>query len=109
MFLWNFSEIVKKIWRNVWNTCTNFLIFWLKFYDILLSIFGKTYEKLLEKHEKYFMVSVPFKNAVIILIMTALNISPLQISWCFNFYKAVYTYTEWTFVSKFGVFAKWVC
>ncbi len=49
--------------------------------DIFLSIFGKTYEKLSEKYEKYFMVSVSFKNAVITLgIMTVLNTSPLQIS-----------------------------
>ncbi len=61
--------------------CTNFLIFWWKFCDMFLSIFRKTYEK-------YLMVSVPFKNVVITLcIMTALNISSLQISWCFNFYR----------------------
>ncbi len=48
MFLWNFSEIVKKIWINVEITFTTFLIFWLKFCDIFLSVFGKTCEKLLE-------------------------------------------------------------
>ncbi len=48
---------------------------------MFLSTFGKTYGKFLEKYEKYFMVSVPFRNAIIILrIMTRLNVSPVQIS-----------------------------
>ncbi len=59
MFLWNFSEIVKKIWRNVGNTSYKLIFSW-KFCDIFLLIFGKTYEKLLEKYEKHFIVSVPW-------------------------------------------------
>ncbi len=57
-FFLNFSEIVKKIWRNVGNTL-------YKFFNILVEIlwhflfyFGKTYEKLLQKYEKYYMVSI---------------------------------------------------
>ncbi len=81
MLLWNFSEIVEKI-EETWRILsTNYLIFWLKFCDIFLPIFGKTYEKLLEKYEKYLMVSVSFKKAVITpCIMTVLNTSQLQIS-----------------------------
>ncbi len=88
MFLWNFSEIVMKF-EETWRIlCTNFLIFWWKFYDIFLSIFRKTYEKLLEKYEKYFVASVSFKYAVITLcIMTVLNIFSLQISLCFSSYR----------------------
>ncbi len=70
-----FFEILLKLARKfeeMWGIlCTNFLIIWWKFCHIFLWIFGKTYEKLLEKYEKYFMVSVSFKNTVITLcIMT---------------------------------------
>ncbi len=87
-----FFEILVKLWRKFAETwgilCTNFLTFWWKFCDIFSSIFGKIYEKLLEKYEKYFMVPVSFKNAVITLrIMTVLNISTLEISWSFSFYS----------------------
>ncbi len=87
-----FFEILVKLWRKFEETRgllrTNFFIFWGKFCDIFLSIFGKTHEKLLENYEKYLTVSVSFKNAVITLcIMPVLNISPLQISWCFSSYR----------------------
>ncbi len=64
IFLWNFTDIVKKIWRNVGNTSYKFFNISMEFCHISLSIFGKIYEKLLEKYKKYFMVSISFKNTV---------------------------------------------
>ncbi len=88
MFLWNFSEIVKKF-EETWGILNiNLLIFWWKLCDIFSSIFGKTNEKLLEKYDKKFMISFVFKNAVTALcIVTVLNISTLQICWRLNFYS----------------------
>ncbi len=45
MFLWNFSKIVKKIWRNVKNTS-------YKFFNILVN-FWKNLWKIVGKCEKY--------------------------------------------------------
>ncbi len=88
--------------------CINFLIFWWKSCHIFLSIFGKAYEKLLEKYEKYFMVSIFIENTVITLcIMTVLNISLLQIGWCFQFFLGcedskvrLYSHKKKSMVSK---------
>ncbi len=88
MFLWNFSEIVKKIWRNVGNISYKFFKILMEILWLFVSIFRKTYEKLLEKYEKYLTVSASFKNAVITLCdMTTLNIFLLQISYCFCSYR----------------------
>ncbi len=76
MFLWNFSEIVKKIWRNVGNTSYKLFNILMEILWLFLSIIGKTYEKLLEKYEKYFIVSVSFKNAVINLCIMTAKYSP---------------------------------
>ncbi len=69
-----FFEILVKLWRKFEETRgilrTNFLIFWWKFCEIFWSVFGKTYKKVLEKYEKYFMVSVSFNNTVITLRIT---------------------------------------
>ncbi len=80
MFLWNFSKIIaKKIWRNVGNTSYKFINILMEILWHFLVNFWKNSEKLWEKYEKYFMVSVSFENAVITLcIVTVLNISPLQ-------------------------------
>ncbi len=72
---------MKKMWRNVGNTL-------YKFFNILMKIllhffvnFCKNLWKIIGKYEKYFRVSVSFKNTIITLcIMTVLNISRLQIS-----------------------------
>ncbi len=76
-FYWNCDENLKKRGEYSYK-CFNVLIQIL--WHFLVN-FWKTYKKLLGKYEKYFMVSVSFKNAVITLcIVTVLNISPLQIS-----------------------------
>ncbi len=55
-----FFEILVKLWRKfeTWEIlCTIYSFRW-KFCDIFWSIFGRTYEELSEKYEKYFTVPV---------------------------------------------------
>ncbi len=63
MFLWNFSEIVRKIWRNVGNFSYKFFNTLIEILWVFLSIFGRTYETLWEKYDKYFTVFVSFRGS----------------------------------------------